>query len=204
RATDGLGQTLRILDTGVSIKRYPVCYGGHRLIDGALDIAKRENLQADDVREIRVTVGAAQAAMMRNRQPRTVLEAKFSAEFDVASALVAREVGLAQLTETFVARSDVQALMKKVHVAITERACPIDPAFSFADTVTIEMRDGSVYESGEIRFAKGNAKNPVSVEDLRTKFMDCLEFGGQSAAHPRLYERLSRLRDLNDLRQLFE
>lgn len=208
RPADSLGKTLRILDTGLSIKRYPVCYSGHRVIDGVLNIVEREHLQPKQVRRVQVTIGPAQASMLRNSRPQTGLEAKFSVEFAVAAAMVAGQVGLAQLSDSFVADADVQSLMDKVVVEITERPCPIDPAFSYADRVLIELTDGRTFDSGDIRFAKGNAKHPLDAAGLRQKFMDCLAsstserwFGG---ADTRLYERVANLQGLASVQKLFE
>ena len=204
----GLGKTLRILESGLSIKRYPVCYSGHRVIDGVLAIAEREHLQPEQVSRVTVTIGPAQASMLRNHSPQTGLEAKFSAEFAVASALVARQVGLAQLSDSFVGQGDVRGLMAKVKVEITERTCPIDPAFSYADRVVIDLLDGRSFDSGDIRFAHGNAKLPLDAAGLRQKFMDCLAVGslpanGTSGFAEKLYERISQLQTLPSLRQLF-
>ena len=208
RPADGLGKTLRILDTGLSIKRYPVCYSGHRVIDGVLAIAERENLQPGQVRRVRVSIGPVQASMLRNHRPKTGLEAKFSMEFAVVSALVARQVGLAQLNDAFVTRADVQGLLDKVVVEITERPCPIDPAFSYADRVLIDLADGRTFDSGDIRFAKGNAKRPLDSASLRQKFMDCIASSTSErwpgGADSKLYERVANLQGLDSVRQLFE
>ena len=204
-----LGKTLRILETGLSIKRYPVCYSGHRVIDAVLAIAERENLQPRQVRQVRVTIGPAQASMLRNHRPRTGLEAKFSVEFAVAAALVARQVGLAQLSDSFVASDDVRGLLDKVVTEITGRPCPIDPAFSYADRVVIELLDGRSFDSGDIRFAHGNAMLPLDAAGLRQKFMDCIAAAPASAtsagpaADAGLYKRIAELESLPSLRQLF-
>jgi aconitate decarboxylase len=206
RAASGLGKSLRILKIGLSIKRYPVCYSGHRVIDGVLEIAERENLQPEQVSHVQVTMGPAQVSMLRNHSPHTSLEAKFSAEFAVAAALVARQVGLAELSDSFVARDDVRTLMGKVVVDTTDRACPIDPAFSYADRVQIELTDGRLFDSGDIRFARGNSELPMDAESLRTKFLDCVAAGpspGKSLSGDVLYERIANLENLASLRQLF-
>ena len=208
RPASQLGKTLRILETGLSIKRYPVCYSGHRVIDGVLAIAERENLQPSQVSRIRVTMGPAQISMLRNHNPQTGLEAKFSAEFAVAAALVARQVGLAQLNDSFVGQSDVKNLMGKVVIELTDRLCPIDPAFSYADRVVIELTDGRSFDSGDIRFAHGNAKLALNAEGLRQKFMDCIAVGQSSSQTlpdkgAKLYACVSQLENLPSLRQLF-
>ena len=205
RPASGLGGDPHILQTRLSIKRYPVCYSGHRTIDGVLEIAQRENLAPADVRRVRVTIGPAQASMLRNRRPRTGLEAKFSAEFAVAAPLVARRVGLAELTDAFVLREDVQRLLEKVEVAVDERPCPIDPAFGYADRVVVETVGGRTFDSGEIRFPLGNAMRPLAAGDLRQKFMDCVAAGtgGVAIDGPALYERLDALETLPSVRTLF-
>ena len=203
-----LGRTLRILDSGLSVKGYPVCYSGHRVIDGVVEIAERENIAPAQVRRVRVTIGPAQASMLRNHRPQTGLEAKFSAEFAVAAALVTRQVGLAQLTDAFVARDDVRALLDRVVIDITDKPCPIDPAFSFADRVVIELEDGRSFDSGAIRFARGNAKLPLDAAGLRRKFLDCMAAGDVPAyrgagADAALYGRVAGLQSLPSLRQVF-
>lgn len=203
-----MARALRILDSGLSVKAYPVCYSGHRVIDGVLDMTIRENILPSEVRHVRVTIGPAQASMLRNHRPQTGLEAKFSIEFAVAAALVDRQVGLSQLTDISVARDDIHALMEKVITDITPKPDRQDPAFSYADRVVIELTDGRFFDSGDIRFARGSAKLPLTAHALREKFLDCLktsalpayQFPGADAA---LYERIAQLQGLGSLRALF-
>lgn len=205
-----LGRELRILETGLSIKRYPVCYSCHRVIDGTLSLANEYDLQADDVQSVHVTLGPAQALMLRNHRPQTGLEAKFSIEFAIASAIVAREVGLLQLTDEFVRTPQIQALFETVTSEINDKPCPLEPAFAYSDRVTITLKDGRVLESGEIRFPLGNAENPMSEADLRAKFLDCCAYAksmgvARMKSDPQaLYERLLYLERLDNLQRLFE
>jgi 2-methylcitrate dehydratase PrpD len=186
-----LGRTLRIREAGLSIKRYPMCYATHRAIDGMLALTARENLRPEEVEEIAVTVGATQASMLRNHRPQTGLEAKFSLEFAVAAALVARRVGLTELTDAFVARPEVQAQFAKLRIATVETQCPVEPIFAMADRVRIRTTTGRSLDSGEIRFPHGNAKDPLALPELREKFLDC------AAAAPidgeAVFDRLARL-----------
>jgi len=209
RPADTLGKTLRILDSGLSIKRYPVCYSSHRTIDGVIAIAERENLKAEDISKVHVTMGPAQASMLRNTHPTTGLEAKFSAQFAVASAIIARQVGLSQLTDEFATRKDVTDLYAKVSVSTIDTVCPLEPAFALTDRVVIETRDGKKFDSGEIRFPLGNAKNPIDAAGLKEKFMDCLATGlaqnpGMQGADPGLYERIAHLDTLASVQSLFK
>lgn len=196
-----LGRELKVLEQGLSIKKYPTCYATHRVIDGVLDLAREHEVRAGDVEEIRARVGVAQASMLRNHAPRTGLEAKFSLEFAVAAALVAGKVGLAELTDAFVGQPEVRSLMGKLRIETDASQCPIEPVFALNDRVQLVLRDGRTLDSGEIRFARGNAMAPLAQPELRTKFIDCAgRAEGIDAA--KLFAQLSDLQSVADLRSL--
>jgi aconitate decarboxylase len=196
-----LGKKLRVVESGLSIKKYPMCYATHRVIDGMLDLIGAHDVKPADVEEVRARIGVAQASMLRNHSPVTGLEAKFSLEFAVASALVARKVGLAELTDRFVAEPLVRELMTKVRTSTTDAPCPIEPVFALNDRVVILLKDGRALDSGEIRFARGNAMLPLRDEELKTKFLDCASFAADLDGAA-LYQRLSTLMALKSVRDL--
>jgi 2-methylcitrate dehydratase PrpD len=70
--------------------------------------------------------------MLRHSRPQTALDAKFSAEFGAASAVVAGQVGLAQLRDEFVRSGAVQALFPRVKVTAVDD--PSDNRYSRAAT----------------------------------------------------------------------
>ena len=196
-----LGRELRILDAGLSIKKYPMCYATHRVIDAVLDLATAHNVNAADVRAVNASIGVAQASMLRNHAPITGLEAKFSLEFAVAAALVARKVGLAQLTDGFVAEAPVREAMGKVRIATVDTHCPLEPVFALTDRVELELHDGRKLDSGEVRFARGNAKLPLRESDLKAKFFDCAA-GAALFDASAVYEGLSTLGAQTSLRHI--
>lgn len=201
----------RILATGLSIKKYPVCYSGHRIIDAVIDLAREADLDAAQVARVRVGIGRAQASMLRNAAPVTALEAKFSAQFAVAAALLRRKVGLSELDDAFVNEPAMRALYGKVEIGIVEAPDPEDSAFSRYDTVDIDMRDGRVLRSGEVRYPRGHAHLPLAEADLRAKFEDCMavwrrQAGEDASSLPSagaLYDRLASLAQIDDVRTLF-
>jgi 2-methylcitrate dehydratase PrpD len=190
RPADQLGKSLRIREMGLSIKRYPMCYSAHRTADAVLALTAQENLRAEDVAEVEVTLGTAQASMLRNHRPETGLEAKFSLEFAVASSLVARRVGLQELTDGFVNRPEVREQFGKVKINTTDTHCPIEPVFAFTDTVKIRTTTGRELAQ-EVRFPRGNAMLPLTLEELREKFMDCA--AGAPVDGAQLFDRLCTL-----------
>ncbi len=93
-------------------------------------------------RPSRVEIGETQATILRNHRPQNALDAKFSAEFAVAAAAVAGECGLAELTDAFVRRSDVQDVFPKVRISTRTDRLPEEPALAAHDRVAVVLRDG--------------------------------------------------------------
>jgi hypothetical protein len=67
--------------------------------------------------------------------------------------------------------------------------------------VQLVLRDGRTLDSGEIRFARGNAMAPLAEPELRAKFLDCAGRAPDIDAAA-LYARLSDLRSVPRLRAL--
>jgi 2-methylcitrate dehydratase PrpD len=195
----GLGTAWRLAETGVDVKRYPICYATHRSIDAMIDLAVTHDLKPDDVGEIRVTIGETQRLMLRNRDPRNGLEAKFSIEFAMASGLVARQVGLAQLTDGFVQRPDVIAAMGKVACATVPTA---GAPFAPSDTVSLVLRSGAEVAHAPVAAAKGSCKNPMNEAEFKAKFMDCTGAALGANRAVSLFESLIALDGAPSLRDL--
>ncbi|HWB45125.1 MAG TPA: MmgE/PrpD family protein, partial [Hyphomicrobiaceae bacterium] len=171
------GREWQILKQGLSIKKYPLCYCTHRAIDGVLDLLAAQPVKAADVEAVRVSTSRRNVAVLRNSRPQTGLEAKFSMQFAMASSLVAGRVGLGELTDGFVQRADVQALLPKVTVEADDREDPARPGAAIYDLVVIETRDGRRLESARITDERGSPDQPLSAEELWTKFSSCLAVG---------------------------
>ena len=189
---------------GLGIKRYPMCYCAHRVVDAVLGVVAKRALGADEVESIEVMIGRIQAATLKNHRPASGLDAIFSVEFAAAAAIVAGNVGLREVSDNFVRRSDVQALIKRVTVSSNDDYDPEWPAMSRYDQVRIRLKDGVVIESEQARRALGDAGRPLSVDDLQRKFFDCLEAGRPELDASGLVTDLQRIERLPSCRVLFE
>jgi len=194
----GLGRVWRMEAFGVNIKRYPLCYSTHRAIDAMLDIVADNDLKPDDVRKVRVGAGTPELLMLRNHEPKTGLEAKFSMEFAMASALVARHVGIGELSDDFVRRPDVVAAMGKVtstaiHDGLFGR--PDSPP----DTVEVETVDGTVLTHAPVQHANGSWWHPLDRAGLKAKFLDCVAGRLATDQAEALFDGLSGLDTVSDL-----
>jgi 2-methylcitrate dehydratase PrpD len=196
RPFDAAQKEWHIVGHGLSIKRYPICYATHRSIDAALDLVARHNLNPGNVERIHVSTGKTQMLMLRNSAPQSGLEAKFSMQFAMAAALVARNVGLRELTDDFVRRPEVQAIFPRVFLEGTS-ATKEGSNFAPADAVEITTTAGEIFNSGPVEFAKGSHERPLSRDELWTKFTDCLGAQFPDAKKSRAFENLMMFDRLN-------
>ena len=195
-----LGRNWRILELGLNIKLYPMCYSTHRALDAMLSLVKGESLKPDDIASVEVELGEAQAAMLRNHRPQLALDAKFSAEFAMAAAAVAHRCGMSELDDAFVRRADVQAFMPKVSLSPQPGRSAEDAALGIADRVRVTLRDNREIASPPVTHPRGHFKNPIGVDTLWDKFSDCID-GAPIEARP-LFDRLQRIETLASVAEL--
>jgi 2-methylcitrate dehydratase PrpD len=159
-----------ILTEGLDIKTYPVCYATLRLVDAALQLKRDEQLSIKEIAAIDLRLGRIQSEILHSQRPQTVLEAKFSCEFAVASALVFGAVGLVQLKEELVRQDDIQSLIGRT-TRILDPEIGVAP-FSPFDQVTLRLSDGRVVKSWPVTHASGSRHTPPGREEARAKFED--------------------------------
>ncbi|HEX5320775.1 MAG TPA: MmgE/PrpD family protein [Stellaceae bacterium] len=193
----GLGRDWHIVRNRLSIKKYPACYGLHRTLDGMLDLLDKRPLPPDRIARITASISKTRSLILRNHRPQTGLEGKFSMEFAMAAAVIARRASLAEFTDGFVQRPDVQALMQKVEIETHENYDPEVPGAAVFDQVRVELVDGERLESAEVRRARGAAELPLSEGELFDKFRSCLAAGGAHIAPELLFGRLKNLERLS-------
>lgn len=187
------GTEWAILTQGLGIKKYPTCYCTHRAIDCVLDLVATTPIAPEQVAKVTVGISDYFATVLRNHQPDTGLAAKFSIEFAMASGIVAHRVGLRELTDGFVQRPDIQALMRKVETVTTTEYDPALPGAAPSDSVTVTLTDGSTIAGAPVSRATGHPSRPLSDQQLYDKFADCLEVGGSDIPAGVLFQRLEEL-----------
>jgi aconitate decarboxylase len=198
RPADRLGREWQLVERKVNLKKYPTCYYTHRALDAVLKLLAAEPVQATEVERIEVTLSEEHALALRNAQPETALAAKFSMQFAMACAVVAGRVSLNELEDSFVCRSDIQQLMRKVRIGIDRRYDPETPGAAMEDKVTL-VRAGGAMSSATVHRASGHAQAPLPDAALRDKFLECLEFGRFPGDAPAFHERLARIETLDNL-----
>ena len=149
------------------------------------------------MKKITVNISDYFATILRNHQPDTGLAAKFSMEFAMASGIVAKRVGLRELTDEFVQRPDIQALMRKVEIVTTTEYDAELPGAAPQDQVTVELTNGSTIAGEPVKRATGHASRPLTEAQIYEKFADCLDAGASDIPADVLFKRLSAIQSMS-------
>ncbi len=191
------GKPWHIVANRLSIKKYPACYAVHRSVDGVLDLLKEHPVKPEEIARITANISKTRAMILRNHRPQTGLEGKFSMEFAMAASVIARRASLAEFTDGFVRRPDVQALMQKVAIETNENYDPEVSGASVYDQVRVELVGGEMLETAQVHRARGAAELPLGDAELFEKFGTCLEAGRARIAPEVLFGRLKNLERLS-------
>nr|WP_213451298.1 MmgE/PrpD family protein [Micromonospora sp. NBRC 107566] len=188
---DGMDAGVTVAELGtrwhsdhIAFKPYPCNVFTHAIIDAAVAL-RADGVRAEDIRAIEV--GGAEAALRtiahpaeEKARPESGYHAAFSAPYTVASALIGGEgLGLShgdfesgRLAEGL--RMDLAA---KVSCVVDETCDRLFPA-QLPAVVRVTMTDGRVHEH-RVDASRGSPANPLSEEELLTKFRGNLAFGNR-------------------------
>lgn len=194
----------RLLEQGLAIKQYPVCYRAHRAIDAMLGLVRAHGIAASDVKAMTVRFSHSHSVILKNHRPRSAIDAKFSIEFALACALTQRRVGLCDLTDEFVLSQEVQRLIPLVAIEIEQEEQEGTSGYAPYDFVRVEMAGGGVIESEHVRHARGDPQAPLSADALWTKFEDCAAWSGLALDARALFDKLNDLERCESVAELIQ
>jgi len=197
---DTLGAPWKILSSGIAVKPYPSCACTHSIIDGALELGRTHRIRPGDVAEVTVGVNAIVPRILIHSDPRTGLEAKFSAEFSAAAALCDGRVGISTFTDDKTREPAIRALMQKIRVRV-DPDIPGDAERHMWTRVTVRLADGRSFTAGP-RQVPGRPSRPLSSDALREKFEECARLALPPDRVESVRQMLETLETCPDLRSL--
>jgi len=175
RITDRLGTRWKISENGY--KLYSCCAHTHTAVDCALDVRGRRRWSNDDVlrqvSRVSIETYAPGYEIVKEMNPRTPYQAKFSLAYCVAAALLEGTLGLEQFDEERfwpdgVRESAIAELLGRVTVTVADDLTAKYPS-AWPVRLTISLKDGAI-ERAASEHPRGNPENPVSTDELEKKF----------------------------------
>ena len=107
-----------MLDPGVDIKKYPVCYASHSASDGIKFILETKKINPDEIKEINCIVPKVIASNLTYNNPQTVKEAQFSMQFSIAMIIRFGSIKLEHLNKKYILDKKTKILMKKIKIIV--------------------------------------------------------------------------------------
>lgn len=196
-----LGNPWSFAEPGVSLKPYPSGSLTHPAMTAMLRLIQKYDITAHDVEKVDVGTNQNMPNALIHHLPKTGLQAKFSMEFCIAVLLLERKATLTQFSDAYVNRPEVQEMVSRVNFyvdTIAEKA-GYDKMTSL---VTVHLKNGqSVTDRAD--FAKGSPADPMTMEEVNTKFRGCAEYAGWSKSKAdAIIEAVGDLERTSDLKRL--
>ncbi len=175
RISDGLGARWKISEN--CYKLYSCCGHTHTAIDTALDFRRGQGWQGNEalthLEAVHVETYASGYEIVKEMNPRTPYQGKFSLAYCVAAGLLEGWVGLEQFSpERFdaggVRDANIAALLRRVRVTVAPDVTAKYPA-EWGTRMTFTLKDGNA-QTMSAAFPRGNPENPVSTAALEDKF----------------------------------
>jgi len=169
----------RFLGAELVFKPYPCVRQSHVSIEAALGLVTEHNIKPEEVEGITVFGGKTGYHLCTPLEvrckPRTVVDAQFSIPWVVSTAIVKREVGIADFTEEAIKNKDVLRVAEKIRVEESPELLSSD-----GEPIRIKIVTKRGTFTKQVDHAKGDSENPMRAEDIVKKFRDCASYSTKS------------------------
>lgn len=199
KLTSSLGSPFSLEYTFGSIKKYPCCGGNQRAIDAILHLIQEHDIRYEDVDHVVVDVDDRIGDILTYSDPRTFDEARFSLQFNMAIALLERNITTQSYTNEKVNSQRTREAMKKVSVNVHNDW--ETSAGGRRHPVTVSLKDGQSYTYAVDKL-KGSVALPLTTDELFAKYAACAAPILSSKDIERSADLILHLEELPDIREL--
>ncbi len=160
---------------GLAIKIYPACYALQRPISAVRSALVEAGAPLDPatVRRVRVHTPAASVQPLIHHRPRDGLQAKFSLEYAVATAILDDRQGFEAFSDEAVRRPEAQRLVGLVETTLVDHG---DSLLSGRVELELHTDGGLIHAS--LEHPPGSPQRPPTEDELGQKVALCLDGSG--------------------------
>lgn len=192
-----IGEEYWIKDTYV--KLYPTCRHTHAPIEGAIAICSENDVEWSDIAKAEIgTYPIAYQLTGAEELPSDTQRARFSTRYCVASAMLNRSFGIADLKDDNLRDERRRRLSGLVRVYIDDEVTREFPQRRGA-RIRIELANGKAFEK-TLYDLKGAPENPVDFADLCSKFENMASATLSKVMIEKICEEVANLERLRDIR----
>lgn len=197
----------RFEGTYVSFKPWPSCRYTHPYLTALFRVVREKRIQSADIESVTLVVGQQGKVLCvpeeNRKKPQKQIEAKFSLPFTAGVALNKGNVTLSDFTTESIQDPKVLAMAQKVGWRFDKerKSEGIEPG-----VIEVNVKGGEVF-SQRVDFAYGHPKNPISMDDLITKFKECCNYSRKPLSQgtiERVVDLITHLDKVEDIGQIVE
>lgn len=193
----------KFMITTCYIKIYPACRHIHAPVDIAIALRKKGLPPPEQIEKIKIYIyPAAIFNAGQISEPDDEDGAKFSITYATATALLTGNFTLDDLEATRSMSDEVRACIRKMELVSTPELENRETNIRGA-RIEVIQKDGSVLTSS-VDLPKGDPEVPLEVDDMRKKLRFCGKGIYSEQIQQRIYEKVMKLDQLNDLESLIK
>jgi 2-methylcitrate dehydratase PrpD len=186
---------------GIAIKQYPCCLSTQAVVDAMIRLVQDHQLRSGSVARIDARISGRRLEHTNRPAPRSALDAKLSAQYVLARAVMEREVTLAHFDGDSYRDGDVREVMTRVHVAPLDEETLTREGDFFAD-VAVTLNDGRTVSGSIDRPIGHHAGVPLDSDKLKAKYDACVRDRLTTAQSQGFYEAIQSLEQAPSIRTL--
>jgi 2-methylcitrate dehydratase PrpD len=193
---DSLGAPWEVVKPGIAAKKWPCCYQVHRALIGLGDLVKEHHIDPATISAIDIGFAPGSDAALIYDDPQTGLEAKFSAQYNIAAYLIDGTLGMATYEDASIHRPDVRALMGRISRYTVPDTRSYSGTIGYTDVRIVT--NGQTYEH---RVQQEETRHAWVVSDAEhdEKFLACVTYVMAADAAQGLLADARSIRDLDDV-----
>ena len=201
--TDGLGK--KFWGTSINVKPFPTQGGTHTPMSATLEMVLAEDIKPDDIEEIVVHTTQFNYDVVGSRpekiDPKGAVHPKFSMPWAIGTIVAKRKAWIDDFSEEGVKknREAVLPIARKVKVVMDPEIEKVAKGeLRWRTRVEIRTKDGKLREK-KLDYHKGHPKNPLTWEEMATRFRSCVPFAARPLPAGKVEEIIRLVKDLEEV-----
>ena len=160
----------------VYLKPYASCRHTHPEIEAAIILRHQNGFNIENIKSITVTTYKGVIGKHDSNVIYGESSARMSIPYSLAVALYTGKAGIEEFTDQYINHPIVQKITKMCIVKGDDQLSKLVPDKRIAK-VEIQMSDGLVFTQ-QVDFPKGEPENPITENELKTKFLSMTSYAG--------------------------
>lgn len=163
-------------------KPHACCGSNHACVDAAIDLVNANAITPGDIKRIVAGIpSVVQTQTGFDYRADSVLNAQMSLRYNIAVAIVDKQVYLEQFSQERIKDPLIFELARRIEIEVDPELDRLYPQI-YGGRVLIETHAGKTF-SRRVDYSKGMPENPMSMDDIKRKFISLATagVGGETA-----------------------